>query len=73
MAALTVALFFLRHWRRTRDRLFLFFAIAFALDGIGRVLLGIGAVRQETEPLYYVVRFLSFALIIAAIADKNRR
>ncbi|HEX7877758.1 MAG TPA: DUF5985 family protein [Candidatus Eisenbacteria bacterium] len=73
MAAMTVSLFFLRHWRDTRDRLFLFFAIAFALDGAGRVFLGIGSARQESEPLSYLIRLLSFSLIIAAIVDKNRR
>ena len=33
-------LFFLRFWRRTRDQLFMAFALAFVLLGIGQAVLG---------------------------------
>ena len=39
MASGVVALFFLRFWRETRDRLFVIFAAAFALLGITRLAL----------------------------------
>ena len=42
IAALTVALFFLRFWRNTRDRFFIFFALAFLIDAIVRIALGLG-------------------------------
>ena len=72
MASFVAMLFFLRFWRQTRDKLFLFFAVAFGLDAVVRLLLGIGHVSEETEPFYYLARFVSFALIIVAIIGKNR-
>jgi uncharacterized membrane protein HdeD (DUF308 family) len=73
MASLVAALFFLRFWRDTRDRFFLFFALAFLGEGVNRLLLALTAVSQEREPLLYLVRLVAFGLIIAAILDKNRR
>jgi hypothetical protein len=71
MASLTATMFFLRFWRQTRDSLFLFFALAFALDALIRLRLGINQVSDEMEPFYYLARLVSFALIIVAIVRKN--
>jgi hypothetical protein len=71
MASLTATLFFLKFWRQTRDSLFLFFALAFALDAVVRLLLGLTNVSAEMEPFFYVARLVSFALIIVAIIRKN--
>jgi uncharacterized membrane protein HdeD (DUF308 family) len=73
MAALVASLFFLRFWRNTRDRFFLYFAVAFLIDAVSRVVLGLSVVPKESEPLFYLARLLSFAIIIAAIVDKNRK
>ena len=73
MAAALVGLFFLRFWRDTRDRFFLFFAVAFFIDSVNRVVLALSMFSEETEPFFYLVRLLSFLLIIAAIIDKNRK
>ncbi|HZS03241.1 MAG TPA: DUF5985 family protein [Blastocatellia bacterium] len=72
MAALVAGLFFLRFWRDTRDRFFLFFAVSFCIDGLLRVALGLTAISEEAEPFFYLVRLFSFLLILAAIVDKNR-
>lgn len=72
MATLTISLFFLRFWKNTRDRFFLFFAVAFGLEGLNRILLGFNYNSNENEPIYYIVRLLSFILIFIAIIDKNR-
>jgi hypothetical protein len=72
MANLTIGLFFLRFWKKTRDRFFLFFAVAFSLEGLNRVLLGLFNETTENEPFFYLVRLLSFVLILIAIIDKNR-
>lgn len=72
MANLIIGLFFLRFWKQTRDRFFLFFAVAFSLEGINRALLGLNTGLNENEPIFYLVRFLSFILILIAIVDKNR-
>jgi hypothetical protein len=71
MASLTVGLFFLRFWRDTGDRFFLFFALSFLLEGLNRAALGLVTDPNEDRPFFYFVRFLSFVLILAAIAYKN--
>ena len=73
MASLVIGLFFLRFWKNTRDRFFLFFATAFGLEAVSRALLGLNQGSSENEPLYYLIRLLSFTLILIAIVDKNRK
>ena len=72
VAALAVALFFARSWRRTGDRFFLLFALAFALLSAERW--GLLWVRPEHELRHsvYVCRLVAFALILVAVIDKNR-
>ena len=72
MASFLAMLFFLRFWRQTQDTFFLFFAFAFAVDAGIRMILGLGHLSEETEPLIYLARALSFASIIIAIIRKNR-
>ncbi len=36
-ASLVAALFFLRFWRQSRDSLFLWFSVAFAIDALTRL------------------------------------
>lgn len=72
MASLVVMLFFLRFWRQTRDSLFFWFAIAFATDAATRLLEGLTHFSDDREPLLYVPRLVTFALIIVAIVQKNR-
>ncbi|WP_334189020.1 DUF5985 family protein [Noviherbaspirillum sp.] len=72
MASMVAALFFLRFWRSTRDRFFLFFALSFLIEGLNRVLLVPNSISSEDVPEYYLVRLLSYALILFAIWDKNR-
>lgn len=66
------ALFFLRFWRQTRDSFFLFFAGAFGLDALARFVLGFAELSEETQPLIYLARLVTFCLIIIAIIRKNR-
>jgi uncharacterized membrane protein HdeD (DUF308 family) len=72
MASIVATLFFLKFWRQTRDNFFLLFAAGFALDAATRLLLALTHPSDETEPLFYVSRLVTFGLIIAAIAEKNR-
>jgi len=72
MASLLAALFFLRFWRQTRDSFFLFFAAAFAVDALSRIVLGMSDLSEETQPLIYLARLVTFCLIIIAIIRKNR-
>lgn len=72
MAAFVAATFFLRFWRQTHDSFFLLFSVAFALDGVTRLMLALRHMSDETEPLYYSARLVTFGLIIVAIVLKNR-
>jgi hypothetical protein len=63
--------FFLRFWRRTRDRLFLAFAAAFALLAINQALAAFFGASDELTPYTYLLRVLGFVLILYAIVDKN--
>jgi uncharacterized membrane protein HdeD (DUF308 family) len=72
MASGVAALFFLRFWRQTRDSFFLFFAAAFAIDALARFVLGFAELSEETQPLVYGARVITFGLIIIAIIRKNR-
>ena len=65
-------LFFLRFWRRTRDPLFLAFALSFALLGTGQSILALASIPTEERGSIYLIRLAAFAVIIAAILRKNR-
>ena len=71
-AYLTAALFFLKFWKETRDRLFALFALAFAVLAANRALLVLLRDVHEAHPWLYFVRLLAFVLILIAILDKNR-
>ena len=59
MGYAVVALYFLKFWRQTHDRLFAWFAAAFVLLLVQRVALA-------------VLRLIAFLLIAIAIVEKNR-
>lgn len=65
-------IFFLRFWRRTADPLFLAFAIAFALLGLGQAIQALGNIPQEERSYIYLIRLAAFTIILAAIMRKNR-
>jgi peptidoglycan/LPS O-acetylase OafA/YrhL len=73
VAALVVALLFLRYWRQTRDRLFVMFAAGFLMFALSRLILAFLDEDDEGRVLVYAFRLLAFLLILAAIVDKNRR
>jgi len=73
MASLVAGLFFLRFWRDTRDRFFLFFALSFIIEGVNRAALALTSNPNEGRPFFYFVRFISFLLIFVAILHKNQK
>jgi hypothetical protein len=73
MASAVAALFFLRFWRDTGDRLFAIFSAAFFLLGITRIGLALSRTHLEGQTYWYWVRLAAFLLILVAIVDKNRR
>ena len=73
MASFAAGLVFARFYRRTRDRLFAYFAAAFWIDAFSRVFeVGLRVSEIGTD-VVYAARIVSFALIVVAIVDKNRR
>jgi hypothetical protein len=70
--SLFVGLFFYRFWFHTRDRLFLYFAWAFWIEGANRAILALLPQASESEPVLYLFRLLSYVLIILAVWQKNR-
>ncbi|HET9458669.1 MAG TPA: DUF5985 family protein [Sphingomicrobium sp.] len=67
------ALFFLNYWKRTLDELFLAFAVAFLLLGLGQTVLALADIPTEERGSLYLLRLAAFLLILMAIWRKNRR
>nr|WP_043709381.1 DUF5985 family protein [Corallococcus macrosporus] len=72
MAWLASALFFLRFWLQSKDRLFAFFALAFTMLAGNSVVAALLDADDERRHYIYVARLLAFLLILYAIWDKNR-
>ena len=76
IACLIAALLFLRFWTLTRERLFVFFALGFAVFASNWTWMALSISAPEVEArhyMYYLPRLLAFSLIILGILDKNRR
>jgi hypothetical protein len=73
MASAVAGLLFLRMWRESHDRLYVLFAVSFWLEALTRFGLVLAADPSEAQPARYLVRIVAFALIVAAIVDKNLR
>jgi peptidoglycan/LPS O-acetylase OafA/YrhL len=71
MGFVIAAVFFLRFWRRTRDRFFIAFAIAFVLLALNQALAQWLGAADERVMYTYLLRVLGFVIILAAIIDKN--
>lgn len=72
MGCAVAALLFLKFWTSSRDRLFLFFSAAFAIEAVNRGVFALVAHESNEYQIGYVIaRLLSFSLILAAIILKN--
>lgn len=71
-ASVTAAAYFLKFWRRTRDKLFLAFAVAFLVEALVRTALLFLEHPNEGRPELYLARLAAFLLIAAAIVGKSR-
>jgi uncharacterized membrane protein HdeD (DUF308 family) len=71
MASFIIALCFLRFWRSSRDRFFLWFALSFGIEGAHRVVTALVLDEHEDSPWHYLIRLLAYGLIIWAILEKN--
>ena len=73
MGAWVAGLYFLRFWRATRDRLFVFFFSAFWLQALNWFVTAVIDWEVDTRPYVYLMRLGVFGLIIAGVLDKNMR
>jgi hypothetical protein len=71
MGSLVIALFFLRFWRTTQDRFFLYFALSFLIEGVHRFVAGLDMTASEDTPHHYLLRLIAYLLILWAIVEKN--
>jgi hypothetical protein len=68
-----IALFFLRFWTKTRDRLFVLFSGAFFILAAQRLAIAVTRETMEQQAPLYLLRLAAFMVILFAIIDKNRR
>lgn len=73
LSSWAVGVFFLRFWKLSKDRFFLFLFLAFWVMALNWI--GLLATQEPTETRHYVnaLRLLAFVLIFVGIIDKNRR
>ncbi len=72
MGCATAALFFLRFWRTSLDRLFLWFAIAFALLAGSYTALAVLPAATDWRAAVFGIRLIAFCVILFGIFEKNR-
>ncbi len=68
---LVAALFFVAFWRKTRDWLFVAFALAFALEGLNRIRFLFVEHPNEGSVGIYAVRGLAFLIVLLAVVAKS--
>jgi hypothetical protein len=72
MACIVAGIAFLAYWRDSRDRLFVFFAVAFWVFAFNWALIEAIDPATEHRHWFYSLRLVAFALIALGIVDKNR-
>jgi len=68
---LIVGVCFLKFWRRTHDRLFAFFALAFGLFALNQIATTALNAFDDRTGYIYILRILGYGVIVYAIVDKN--
>ena len=71
MGFVVAAGFFARFWRKTDDRLFLAFAVAFMLLALNQAIAHWVGADDERVGYTYLLRVLGFLIILGAIVDRN--
>ncbi|MCE9669199.1 DUF5985 family protein [Myxococcus stipitatus] len=72
MGWLACALFFLRFWKQSRERLFAFFSLSFVMLAANSVAAALMDAQDERRYYLYLARLVAFLIILYAIWDKNR-
>lgn len=71
MGFLIASLLFLRFWRRTRDGLFVVFALSFLLLALNQGLVSVSGSTSAGELWAFLPSLGAFGLLLAAILIKN--
>lgn len=71
VAFLVSSAFFLRFWKKTSERLFLAFGVAFVFLALNQVAATYLEAGDERTIYAYALRVIAFTLIVLAIVDKN--
>jgi hypothetical protein len=71
-ASFVAGVLFLKSWRTTADRLFLWFALAFWMFAANWAAVSLVRPADEARHWFYLLRLFGFAMILAAVVDKNR-
>jgi hypothetical protein len=72
LGCFVIGLVFLKFWRVSRDRFFIFFCTAFWLFAAGWALRAFVTSDGDQSYLVYLPRLAGFVMILAGIVDKNR-
>ncbi|MDB4962815.1 MAG: hypothetical protein JWP01_2814 [Myxococcales bacterium] len=73
LACVAIGVKFLKFWRVSGDRFFIWFTAAFWTFAMGWTLRAFVPSMSEHGHLVFLPRLLGFLMIIAAIIDKNRQ
>jgi len=73
MGYAVAALFFLRFWSASRERLFALFSLAFSVLAVQRLAITLTRETMEDQTVFYLLRLAAYVIIIIAIVDRNRR
>lgn len=71
MSFVVIGLFFVKFWVRTRDFLFIAFAVAFWLLALNQGLIATSIVPSEERGWTYLLRVAAFVFIATAVVRKN--
>ena|SRR5579864_1851315 len=72
MACLAIALFFVRFWRESEDRLCLCLGAAFSVLAINYALLGLLPLADERRAYAFALRLVGFVAILIGVTLKDR-
>jgi len=72
VANFVAAMLFLRYWRSSRDRFFLYLVASFLLESVNRTAAALQPATEGESAVHYLVRLASYLLIVLAIWEKNR-
>ena len=73
LACFLIGLKFLRFWRSSKDRFFLWLSAAFFVFMLGWILRAFASANGDHAHYVFVPRLVAFLLIIVGILDKNRQ